>query len=489
MFISYMQCDVCELNVHPNTIFLCHACGFYTRSASEMNAHNSRCSVPESEWKKLEDILKLDAPSTLEQRVKSLEASVADILSTMKATIANEEATPPTTSNTVEEIPNPSKKVVKKKVFRSMKKVMEVASEESVTDRTSRVARVVAERNKRRGEVRGEKPTEQEFEDIFEEISRESSSHIKLLQSLVEKRTRLVAYLSPDDYIAKVREHVDRITDLFQKKKYSPRRIHSNIIKVLGPVDAHMVGLPKGSKPNDGYTTIPVELDDFNAYKEALALSIVHPKEFEAFELNKFCENLAHYGIALLPIEEMLSMYFTNPFNCSNIMYVELPKSNPSDPFSFYHLVGIDENTGKRMWELDCRLQCLASRIQTVLYPYTIELFRRIYRDVFGDNRYRKGFADYCPILELEGTQLITNALILFNVRTFSFLIQRLVFQRCIHTITDNDSFNIRTDDVSQRRRMHTDKDDPDMVDGVKELFDGISSEQAVDVYRSYIHK
>ena len=47
----------------------------------------------------------------------------------------------------------------------------------------------------------------------------------------------------------------------------------------------------------------------------------------------------------------------------------------------------------------------------------------------------------------------------------------------------ENDKFNLYGDDSLQRKRFH-DKEDVDLVDIIKQLFDDISSEQAVDFYR-----
>jgi hypothetical protein len=146
--------------------------------------------------------------------------------------------------------------------------------------------------------------------------------------------------------------------------------------------------------------------------------------------------------------------------------------------------VGIDEETGKRRWEMDCRMQGLAVRIQSALYPHLIGMFRRIYYDAFGDNRYRAEFDEAVPIMEVEGEQLLRNTLVLHNVRTFSLLLQSIIQKSCRHVSTDLDSCNIRTDDAAQRKRVHTDRDDPDMADAVRDLFDDVSSAQAVDLYR-----
>jgi hypothetical protein len=49
---------------------------------------------------------------------------------------------------------------------------------------------------------------------------------------------------------------------------------------------------------------------------------------------------------------------------------------------------------------------------------------------------------------------------------------------------TENDKFNLTGDDALQRRRFQ-EKEDVDLAEAIKLLFDGISSEDAVDFVRS----
>ena len=49
---------------------------------------------------------------------------------------------------------------------------------------------------------------------------------------------------------------------------------------------------------------------------------------------------------------------------------------------------------------------------------------------------------------------------------------------------TENDKVNLTSDDALQRKRFQR-REESDVIDIIKGLFDGISSEDAVDLYRS----
>lgn len=59
-----------------------------------------------------------------------------------------------------------------------------------------------------------------------------------------------------------------------------------------------------------------------------------------------------------------------------------------------------------------------------------------------------------------------------------------MVVSKATYIPTENDKFNLYGDDSLQRKRFH-EKEDADLVDIIKQLFDDITSIQAVDFYRS----
>jgi hypothetical protein len=103
---------------------------------------------------------------------------------------------------------------------------------------------------------------------------------------------------------------------------------------------------------------------------------------------------------------------------------------------------------------------------------------------VFDDNEYRVNYSTHCQLTECDCEQLLQNIFVLAKPREFCNLIRRLVKEKAVHQVTENDKFNLFGDDALIRKRF-LEKEETDIVDTIKQLFDGISSEAAVDLYRS----
>ena len=113
-----------------------------------------------------------------------------------------------------------------------------------------------------------------------------------------------------------------------------------------------------------------------------------------------------------------------------------------------------------------------------------ISMFRKLYRDVFGDNDFRKDYNSKCQLTECDCEQLLQNIITVGQPKDFYNIVRTIVKNKATYTPTENDKFNLYGDDSLQRKRFH-DKEDIDLVDIIKQLFDDITSEEAVDFYRS----
>jgi hypothetical protein len=113
-----------------------------------------------------------------------------------------------------------------------------------------------------------------------------------------------------------------------------------------------------------------------------------------------------------------------------------------------------------------------------------ISIFRKIYRDVFGDNEFRQSYSTVSQITEYDCEQLVQSIILLSQPKEFSWVLRSLVKSDGMIKPTENDKFNLTGDDALQRRRFQ-EKEDVDLAEAIKLLFDGISSEDAVDFVRS----
>ena len=81
--------------------------------------------------------------------------------------------------------------------------------------------------------------------------------------------------------------------------------------------------------------------------------------------------------------------------------------------------------------------------------------------------------------------QYIQNICLLCNPKKFNKFLRNIIKDKATYKVTTNDIKNLSADDSSQRRRYENDRENIDPVESMKLLFDNISSEDAVDYYRS----
>ena len=113
--------------------------------------------------------------------------------------------------------------------------------------------------------------------------------------------------------------------------------------------------------------------------------------------------------------------------------------------------------------------------------------FRKMYKLVFGDNDYRDDFSNKCQLTEGELEQLLINILLISYNHKFRIILQKKIMNLATHIPSENDKFNLYGDDSLQRKRLQQETDDPEAVDILRQLFDNISTQQMVDLYRSKV--
>ena len=134
---------------------------------------------------------------------------------------------------------------------------------------------------------------------------------------------------------------------------------------------------------------------------------------------------------------------------------------------------------------MDCRLEDFSNTFIDNILPYLINLFRKLYFDVFRDNEYRKDYKSKNILTECDCEQLLENIYKLANQKDFCNFLRNLVKNKATYFPTENDKCNLLGDDNMQKKRFASNKETSDnIINIIKRLFDGISSEDAVDFYR-----
>ena len=370
-------------------------------------------------------------------------------------------------------IEDPEEEATKKPTFRSIKTSLDLSDELTEEQWSVRIAEIDAEVP--------ESFNEEEIhvlEGLFDQILnglKQSRVYTKGLEELKQARRRLFATMSVSEYKELVSVHVREIETILREKKYTDKKISTIVSKGLSPIESRITGY-------GNYTNAHLDVDTIEHFSSILDRHAFSEKCYTPFNYADVAKNFYNYGLSMFPMKQSLSRYLFNRYGFNNVGYLPLQKNTDDDPYSFYVLDSV--NKEKRCWKQDCRLENLSTTLTNGLKPYMISIFRKIYRDVFGDNEFRQSYSTASQITEYDCEQLVQSIILLSQPKEFSWVLRSLVRSDGVIKPTENDKFNLTGDDALQRRRFQ-EKEDVDLAEAIKLLFDGISSEDAVDFVRS----
>lgn len=362
----------------------------------------------------------------------------------------------------------------RKQSYRSIKSCMSLIPECSVNDRIIKINLIDSINKKILDQFGDLEEAINSFQETFDTL-KQSRIYTKILNDLAKKRMNIFGRMSLSNYQNLLSDHIRTIEDIFRQKNYTDKKSISIISKGLSALESRLISY-------GNYTQTHLEIDEIQKLDTVLDLEKQFPKEYIPYDSMKFFNCFYNYGLILFPFKKNLERYLFNRYELFNIIYLNLPKNTADDPYSFYVLDRVSKE--KRYWKMDCRLEDMASSLITNVLPYMIGMFKKLYRDVFGDNDFRSDFKNKCQLTECDCEQLLQNIILLGQPKEFYNIVRSIVKKKANYTPTENDKFNLYGDDALQRKRFH-DKEDVDLVDIIKQLFDDISSEQAVDFYRS----
>lgn len=317
------------------------------------------------------------------------------------------------------------------------------------------------------------------FEDIINKITLREKTYNELLKSLKETRMKIISKIHIDEYINILKEHTKRLKNIFLEKQLSEKNIIRNVKNSLSSIDMRLLSY-------SSYTNTVLLMDDLCKFRDGLKVSTISTPNLIPFVHEDLYKSFFNYGLCVCSVKECIKRNIINSFGKNNVVYIPLPKSKETDSFSFYYLKKIEKN--KKFWNMDCRLEELSNRFVDNIKPFLIDLFRRIYSDCFSDNDYRVDFLDsdkYNHKIHLDLKQLIQNILVLSNPKKFNkFILRPIIKEDSVYIPKSEDVQNHTADDSMNRRRFENNKEDIDPIETVLELFDNISTQEAVDLYR-----
>ncbi len=367
-----------------------------------------------------------------------------------------------------------NKKSPEVKNFRSIGKVIELKEEPSdkvINDKIIAIENKINEiKNMYKEQIIS---SEIIFEECFKFILK-NKTYTRELNLIKINRLKLIEMLSQEDYIKLLQKHVTKLENICKEKHYSDKKTSNIITKTLNTLDTRLISYVN-------YHNVPLEMDEIQKFKNSLFFYHYSPPYYAIFKPEKIFESFLNLGCGISTIKENIERYLFNKYGFNNIIYVPIKSSTDDDPFSFYVLDKVDK---KRYWKMDCRLEQLIIAFIDNIKPYLIKLFRKFYYDVFNDNDYRSNYSNLSPITENECQQILQNIYTINNFKEFSLLLRNIVKNNATYYPTENDKFNMYSNDMVQKKRFNI-KEPVDNTEVLKLLFDNMTNEQAVDCYRN----
>jgi hypothetical protein len=307
------------------------------------------------------------------------------------------------------------------------------------------------------------------------ETIKTAKTYIKNITNIKNNRKKLLGSLSFNDYINILNKDINHLKISLGNKGLTEKKINSTISKSLGSLDSRFIYY-------GNYYDIPMDIDEFVRFKSSIQMFAHSSSYYTHFNYQNFISKFYNYGSVIIPIKECIEYYIINKYGFNNIIYVPIKQSSSDDPYSFYVLEDIIKE--KRYWKMDCRLIDISDSIMTNLKEYLTSIFRKIYLDIFTDNDYRDDYKDKTVITSVDFVQLLQNILLLSDKKEFYKIIKKIIIDNATYTPTENDKFNLYRDDPLLKKKFQSFKEE-DKTDSIKMLFDNITSEKAVDFYRS----
>lgn len=308
------------------------------------------------------------------------------------------------------------------------------------------------------------------IEDCFKEIT-STKQYSKLIENIKTNRLKLVGKLSYQGYVKLITTHVKRLESILRNKKCEEKKIPSIITKGLTSLEQRLLFY-------SSYYTSYIDVDELQRYKTAMSIKTDYAQRYIPFNYSEVYNQFNDYTIALFLLKDNLERILVNPFGFTNIVYLPIKESDKNkDPFRYYILERIESN-GNRCWKIDYRLIDLTRLLSEHIKSYIINLFRKIYFDVYKDNDYRNEFQSGAIIFEQDCKMILSNLLSVCKPKSFNKVLKKLFMQKAIIQPSEIDKFNFYADDSISKREYESLSDSEEhVIPTFKRLFDTVSDD------------
>ena len=298
-----------------------------------------------------------------------------------------------------------------------------------------------------------------------------AKNYIILLEKLKDNRVKTLQHIEICDYILNLDKSLIEIEDKLRQRGLDDKKIHSLIkTKFLKPFELKLLLLYK-------YEDIQLTREEIIFLQDCNKLRYNY-KNYKVFNKEKFFKTFLNYTISIFDIKYLISVIINNPY--CNLKYIDQYRSNLDDPFSFYYIEKIEND--KIYWKMDCRLDTISNELREYALNYCIDLFRKIYHQIFHDNDYREDYERQKDILDSECSQLLKNIKLLSCKYTFTKEFQQILIDCKTEEEVDKDKFlyNLKSDDKKQKQEYKEliNNVDKEFESNIRLLFEDITKEQ-----------
>ena len=317
-----------------------------------------------------------------------------------------------------------------------------------------------------------------EINDIITEIFKNMNTnrnYSKNISEINQLRNKLLGKLNLNEYKNLIEEHIKKLSEILKEKSYNEKKIKTIINTFLSPLDKRIILY-------GDYINTNINKDEIEKFKLAIQINTSFSKKYVKFDLKDIISNILNFSVSMYPIFECLSWFLFNIYEMYNLIYLEKKDTNKNQDFyTFYSLNKISGDI--KYWNLESRLEEISNNILITFKYYCIQLFRKIYFDVFNDNIYRKDYKLKSQITQYDCQQLLENIITLSKPCEFNKNLRILIKDRATYSPTTNDKFNLTCNDTLQYKRMRNIKDtEEEIIKTLMIVFDNLAYDDGMNI-------
>jgi len=316
--------------------------------------------------------------------------------------------------------------------------------------------------------------------DVLIDELKNKRAYTPTLKLIKDYRKSLLNKLSIIEYTEMLNTHNNKLKHIFKNRQKSEKDIIKVVRNSLSTIDMRLIFY-------NGYGLNSIDIDDVQNFKECLNNnSLLNNNKLVPHSKIKVVENVKNYGLTLFRLKECIELNIINKYGFNSIIFINNKNNIQDNPYSFYILDNVT-NKNKRKWKMECRLEDYVNYFIDNIKPYCINLFRKIYYDIFKDNIYRDDYKTKSPIMEFDCEQLFQNIMLLSKPIELCSLFQYIIKGKCSYTPDKNDKLDFKADDKMQKNRFEKIKSSNinDTRETITQLFDDIKDETVDNILLS----